>query len=114
MSITIQIQEVPSRVSKLLPLPPLDGLSVGQVRGAMCIWCDTPLTAETAVDLGERRHRRLDGHYSTFPRACCQCTSRAAFTALHIHAPDCDTCRHNPAGCEAGAILLRMIRDGRR
>lgn len=98
----------------LLSLPPLDGLTVRQVRGASCIWCDLPLTAETAVDLGERRHKRLDGHYSTFPRGCHRCTGRAALAALHDHAPDCTVCTDNAAGCDVGAVLLRMIRDGRQ
>jgi hypothetical protein len=106
---TITIQAVPPRVAYLLPLPDSDGLSVRQVRGATCIWCDAPLTAETAVDLGERRY-----DCPRFPRGCYRCAGRAAFVALHRHAPDCDECTHSGAGCATGAVLIRMIRDGRQ
>jgi hypothetical protein len=101
----------------LLVLPALDGLSKGQVRGAACIWCDKTLTADTAVDLGERRHKRLDGHYSTFPRACRAChrhTHDAAYAALMDHAPSCEQCVDDAAGCDTAVALRRLMREHRR
>lgn len=98
----------------LLALPALDGLSKEQVRGAACIWCATTLTADTAVDLGERRHKRLDGHYSTFPRACRPCTHDAADAALMDHAPRCEQCVDDAAGCELAVALRRLMREHRR
>jgi hypothetical protein len=94
----------------LLVLPALDGLTVEQVRGASCIWCETPLTAETAVDLHERRHKRLDGHFSTFPRACRPCARAAADNALGIHLGGCEQCVDNIDRC-ATAAALRDLRE---
>jgi hypothetical protein len=98
----------------LLSVPGLTGLTEPQVRGASCIWCPTPLTAETAIDLGERRHRRLDGHYSTFPRGCRPCTLAAAIRALADHAPLCEQCVDSPAGCGTAVALRRLMRECRR
>ena len=98
----------------LLEVPGLDGLTEPQLRGASCIWCNTPLTTETAIDLGERRHRRLDGHYSTFPRGCHDCTLREALTALFDHAPLCEQCTDSPEGCDTAAALRRLMRECRR
>lgn len=72
------VYEVPPEVLVLLPLPPLDKQSEQQLRGRVCVWCPVTLTAETAMDLGARRHRRQDSHYVTFPRGCRRCTARAA------------------------------------
>jgi hypothetical protein len=100
----------PEAALTLLVLPALDGLTVEQVRGASCIWCETPLTAETAVDLHERRHKRLDGHFSTFPRACHPCTRTAADNALGIHVGGCEQCIDNIDRC-ATAAALRDLRE---
>ncbi|MEU9337250.1 hypothetical protein AB0D49_29500 [Streptomyces sp. NPDC048290] len=55
-------------VVDLLALPVLDELTDAQARGAVCVWDPTEdqLTAETAIDLGERQTD--GGHW--FPRAC--------------------------------------------
>lgn len=98
----------------LLPLPALDGLSKEQVRGASCIWCATTLAADTAVDLGERRHKRLDGHFSTFPRACHACVHDAAYAVLMDHAPRCEQCVDEAAGCDMAVALRRLMREHRR
>lgn len=98
----------------LLTLPALDGLSKEQVRGAACIWCGTSLTADTAVDLGERRHKRLDGRYSTFPRACHRCVHDAAYGVLMDHAPSCEQCVDDAAGCDMAVALRRLMREHRR
>ncbi|MFF9625462.1 hypothetical protein [Streptomyces griseosporeus] len=100
----------PGEISEML-LPPceMDGLGPEQIRGAACVWCATGLTAETAVDLGERRHRS----YSTFPRGCRACTRIAANRALQDHAPRCEQCIDDGSQCTTGMALYRMIRDSR-
>ena len=98
----------------LLELPDLEGLSEAQVRGAECIWCSGTLTADTAVDLGERKHRRLDGRYSTFPRADRRCVHDAAYSVLLDHAPSCEQCVDNAAECPTGRALRRLMREYRR
>lgn len=92
----------------LIPLPPLDGLTEEQLRGATCIWCGTGLTTDTAVDLGERRHKRLDGHYSTFPRGCRADAHRSAVQALHDHAGSCEQCVDDPGVCAEVMALVRL------
>jgi hypothetical protein len=98
----------------LIVLPTLDGLSEAQVRGKACVWCGVILTAETAVDLGPRRKRRLDGAYDWFPRGCKASAGLAAFRALHEHAPTCEQCVDDGEQCETGRALWRLVRDGFR
>ncbi|MGW2720869.1 hypothetical protein [Streptomyces sp. NPDC001492] len=100
----------------LLELPDPDGLTTEQVRGAVCIWNrnEPPLTAATAVDLGERRHKRLDGRYSTFPRACHRHTHEAAYKALIAHTASCEQCVDDSTQCPTGRALLRLMREHRR
>ncbi|MEH0574280.1 hypothetical protein QBA54_07250 [Streptomyces sp. B21-108] len=97
----------------LLPIPALDGLSQEQVRGAACVWCDTGLDTATAVDLGERRHKRLDGHYSTFPRACPSCVREAAIRALREHPGMCEQCVDDASVCDSRRALDHLAREGR-
>ena len=97
----------------LLPLPALDGLSQEQVRGAACVWCTAVLDTATAVDLGERRHKRLDGHYSTFPRACRRCAAKVARDAIADHAGSCEQCVEDASLCETRATLEQIVRGGR-
>lgn len=97
-----------------LPLPTEGTLSDPQQRGAACVWCTQPLTAETAVDLGERRIRVDDDHVTAFPRGCRPCTHEYAYRALLDHAPDCDWCTADASSCDTGIALRRLIREGRR
>jgi hypothetical protein len=85
-----------------------------QQRGADCVWCGTTLTAETAVDLGERRIRVLGRHVSAFPRGCRSCTRKHAYRALLDHAALCEQCTDDASGCETGTALSRLVREGRR
>lgn len=99
-----------------LQLPSLDGLTEQQVRGVTCVWDGIVLTPETAVDLGPRPQRRLDGHYQWFPRACLGCVSERALAALHDHCVNCDQCSQKVPGhaCTTGAELQRLVmRRGR-
>jgi hypothetical protein len=92
----------------------VDALNEGQLRGAACAWCGVPLTAETAVDLGERSIRVLDSYVTAFPRGCRRDASEAAYLALLDHAPTCEQCVDDAARCETGAVLQRLIREGRQ
>ena len=102
----------------LLRLPGLDGLTDEQTRGATCVWCPAdspPLTAETAVDLGEHMSP-LSGSTSPmrwFPRGCHVCTHHYEFAALHDHAPLCQECVDNVDECPEGVGLRRLMRDTR-
>lgn len=95
----------------LLPIPALNGLSQEQVRGAACVWCDTGLDTATAVDLGERRHKRLDGRYSTFPRACPACAREAAIRVLRLHRGACEQCTDDATVCDVRAALEQLARE---
>ncbi|MGI5139427.1 hypothetical protein [Streptomyces sp. CA-106110] len=89
-------------------------LTESQQRGAACVWCAQTLTAETAVDLGERRIKVLDNYVTAFPRGCRPCTATAAYRALMDHAPDCEQCVDDAGSCETGMALRRLMREGRR
>ncbi|MFD5266767.1 hypothetical protein [Streptomyces sp. NPDC058335] len=95
----------------IISLPPLDGLAEEQLRGAACVWCGAGLTTDSAVDLGERRHKRLDGHYSTFPRGCPVDVTRAAVQALHDHAGSCEQCADAAEHCTVSLALYRIVRQ---
>jgi hypothetical protein len=102
-------------VVELLGVPSLDVQSEEQLRGATCVWDrEHVLTAETAVDLGERRHRRPGGHYSTFPRACAPCLAGRAHPALLDHGGTCEQCLDDRELCMVGRVLYRLVRQGRR
>ncbi|MEV5168193.1 hypothetical protein AB0K66_26715 [Streptomyces werraensis] len=92
-----------------LPLPALGMLSDAHRRGSRCAWCSAPLTAETAVDAGERDAE--DGA-RIFPRGCASCASRAAYELLFRHAPHCDRCRTD-ASCPVAVAAQRLMRGGR-
>jgi hypothetical protein len=77
------------------------------------VWCDAHLSAETAVDLGERRIRVLDSSVTAFPRGCRRDAGVAAYRALLDHAPSCEQCVDDATGCETGTLLRRLIREGR-
>lgn len=85
-----------------LALPDPAKLNADQVRGGHCCWCNTPLTAVTAVDLGERRHPM---HW--FPRCCTTCI-RATDRS---HVGMCETCVEEPGACETAAALRQLVRE---
>ena len=91
-----------------LPLPTLTLLSDGQRRGSACAWCRLPLTAETAVDAGERAAE--DGG-QLFPRGCAPCAGRAAYQLLWEHSRACDRCRTD-ASCPTAVAANRLMREG--
>ncbi|WTC56831.1 hypothetical protein OH715_16795 [Streptomyces cellulosae] len=91
-----------------LPLPALGMLSDAHRRGSRCAWCSTPLTAEQAVDAGERTAE--DGGH-LFPRGCAPCAGRAAYTLLQQHAPACDVCKGS-ATCPTALAAVRLMKAG--
>jgi len=90
-----------------LPLPALSLLSDPQRRGACCAWCRTTLTAETAVDAGERPAE--DGG-QLFPRGCRKCAGRAAYQLLWEHSRACDVCRTDPT-CPVSVAATRLMQE---
>lgn len=100
------------QVLQALKLPALDGLTEAQVRGAVCVWDGIPLTTTTAVDLGPRRKKRLDGSFDWFPRGCMRCVGERAHTALFLHSRDCAECWQGPT-CPFSIAANRLIREGR-
>lgn len=110
---TVRVGMSTQEALTLLPIPGLTGLSQEQVRGAACIWCDTGLDTATAVDLGERRHKRLDGRYSTFPRACPACAREAAVRVLRVHRGTCEQCTDDTTLCDVRTALEHLTREGR-
>ena len=103
-----------TNVLAILTVPAFSTMSDDQVRGRSCAWCGVTLAPETAVDLGARHIRILDQRVSRFPRGCRQCTGKAAYEALLDHAPMCEQCVDNAAGCETGRELRRLVKEGFR
>ena len=90
-----------------LPLPAISLLSDRQRRGADCAWCRGTLTAETAVDAGERP---ADDGGNLFPRGCTSCAGRAAYQLLWEHSRACDVCRTDPS-CPVSVAANRLMRE---
>ncbi|MFJ6561847.1 hypothetical protein ACIQMV_18700 [Streptomyces sp. NPDC091412] len=106
--------EVPAAALALLALPDLDEVTDGQARGINCIWCKAgPLTAETAVDLGQQKS---PSGVSRFPRACRRCICKRVHRAFldHVHPGPCQECQNSSPGCEIGRAFHRLLREGRR
>ena len=98
----------------LLDLPALDDLTQEKVRGAACIWCSVILTAETAVNLGERKHKRPGGCFYTFPRSCRPCARKAFDDALKAHAGCCMLCAIDANLCETATAIRQLMRECQR
>jgi hypothetical protein len=92
----------------LLPLPKVTRLSPLQARGAACVWCQTRLTIETAVDLGERPG---PGGITLFPRGCASCARGLADRVCRIHVANCRACLRNQH-CHDRVALRRLASEG--
>jgi len=92
-----------------LVLPSPDTLTDEQLRGATCVWDNTALTPETAIDLGPRRDE-----YQWFPRACRVCVTTQSLAALYDHVDKCAECQESDALCPAGRPLYRLSIHGGR
>jgi hypothetical protein len=78
------------------------------------VWNGEPLTAETAVDLGE--HVSPDSGTTLFLRGCYDCTGLRAHRAMIDHGSDCPLCASEAtaADCTVGRGLYRLQRECRR
>ena len=101
----------PEAALGLLPLPDDETLSEEQRRGAVCVWTNEPLTAETVIDLGERH---TDDGRLWFPRATRRGVVGAALLALQMHGQGCEQCMDDYRGCKDGYALERLIRFARQ
>ena len=99
----------PARVeaAALLPLDLAD-VSDAQFRGAACAWCAVILYPATAVDLGERRIRLLDGHITARPRGCRPCTAERVVATRQRHVEGCEQCVDSPAVCDTARALRHL------
>jgi hypothetical protein len=92
----------------LLPLPRVSRLSALQARGAACVWCQTRLTIETAVDLGERPG---PSGVTVFPRGCASCARGLADRLYRVHVANCRACLRNTY-CADRTGLRRLASEG--
>lgn len=95
----------------MLPLPQFLGLSDEQRRGAVCVWCNESLTAETARDLGERP--APDGT-RMWPRGCTPCVIDEARRISRLHGRYCLVCIRNTEACPDRRALRDLALEGRR
>ena len=108
-----QLTMTPAEVLALLALPPVGGLTDQQIRGVTCVWDGIALAPGTAIDLGPRTLKRLDGTVQWFPRGCRRCTQAAVLRALHEHAPTCPECEADYRDCPVGHGLMMALRECR-
>lgn len=93
----------------LLAIPNLADVSDAQFRGAACVWDGVILSPATAIDLGPRRIRLLDGHVTVRPRGCRSCVAERVPAVREGHAGTCEACVDNPAGgCDIAGGLRRL------
>ncbi|RPE40288.1 hypothetical protein EDD90_3324 [Streptomyces sp. Ag109_O5-1] len=92
----------------LLEVPPYDELSEEQRRGARCVWTNMPLTAETAIDLGERAD---DDGVPWWPRAWRSGMHDVAVATLRAHAGCCEMCAIDANLCETATALSGLTRE---
>lgn len=104
--------DIPAALLPLIPLPALGSLPDARARGAECVWLGEPLTAETAVDLGERTSP--DSGTTLFLRGCRRCTLRAALDTHKAHAQSCEQCVDDATLCETRRALRTLALELRR
>ncbi|MEU5442784.1 MULTISPECIES: hypothetical protein [Streptomyces] len=75
-------------------LPELEELPDERARGRCCVWCGEHLSAETAIDLGEKRNP------SWFPRGCIPCTLKRVLAAYKTHWATCEQCVDDETLCD--------------
>lgn len=95
-------------VALLLPVPDLARVSDAQFRGAACAWCAVTLSPATAVDLGPRRIRRLDGHLTIHPRGCRACAAERVPAVQQGHSSMCEQCADAPGICATARALRHL------
>ena len=102
------------RPGDLLPVPSHGDMTDAQFKGTACVWCCTPISTDTAVDLGQRRVRLRDGYITVSPRACGSCTAERIPAALQQHTAVCEQCVDGPAGCETARALRHLEMEASR
>jgi hypothetical protein len=104
--------DIPAALLPLIPLPALEGLPDARARGAACVFGGGPLTAETAVDLGE--DLSPDSGTTLFLRACRPCVLQAVLEARRTHPGWCEQCVDDPGVCETSRALHTLDLELRR
>lgn len=110
---TTTMLDARQQVLAALELPALDGLTEAQVRGAVCVWDAVPLDNATAVNLGPRTKKRLDGSFDWYPRGCCRCVAEKVWVWFFDHAHECPRCQKDPS-CPLASEVNRIMREARR
>ncbi|MBQ0828910.1 hypothetical protein [Streptomyces tagetis] len=83
-------------------------LTKEQIRGADCVWCETPLSIETAIDFGARSGTFAGAVTAWYPRGCLACVRKAALTAYTAHPETCEQCVDDPSVCDTGRALRHL------
>ncbi|NUS79137.1 MAG: hypothetical protein HOV70_23460 [Streptomyces sp.] len=85
-------------------------MSDDQREGRSCPWCNTPVTPETGVDLGDRR---VDGEQLVLhPAACRRCIGELARAAYARHGRTCVAC-YRQQDCGDRRLLRRLALETR-
>lgn len=105
-------EDARQQVLAALALPALDGLTEAQVRGMTCVWDGIALAPATAVDLGPRKKKRLDGEYDWFPRGCRRCVAERVWAWFFSHTDECGQCQKD-ASCPFSVAVQRIMREVR-
>jgi hypothetical protein len=105
-----------SDVLALLELPALGAgrLTAEQIRGGSCVWCGTPLNAESAIDFGARSGSLAGVVAPWYPRGCTPCVREAFRSAYKEHPGTCEQCVDDPTICGTRRGLRRLALEGRR
>lgn len=82
----------------------------GQREGRACPWCNTAVTLETGVDLGERRLDRAGD--VIHPVACRSCANRQARASFAHHCRMCFRCKDGEC-CQDKMLLHRLAVETR-
>lgn len=108
---TTQVSGPPENGATLISLPGMYQLmTAAQREGKACAWCNTPLSPDTAVDLGERPLVTLAGSYH--PIGCRSCTNWAARREYATHPRTCLTCTRGDY-CATSKALRRIALETR-
>ncbi|GHB98701.1 MULTISPECIES: hypothetical protein [Streptomyces rochei group] len=101
-----------ARGTTLLTLSGMYSLMTDAQRaGRACPWCNTPVTTETGIDLGERRLDRAGD--VIHPVACRRCTNWNACQEYAQHCRTCTVCLYAEP-CTPKMLLRRLALETRR
>lgn len=86
-------------------------MTTAQREGRACPWCNTEVTPETGIDLGERHLDRAG--VAIHPYACRPCTNREARKSFAHHCRMCSLCKRGEY-CPDKRPLHRLAVETRR